>query len=86
MNTKNTNFIETITQRADYWVVTGGLDCDGYNSGHIYPFASQEEAYKFADEQNLASDGLIYHTIHTILELREYAEYYGKTWQRYLFV
>lgn len=52
-------------QRVDHkpkrFVVTGGLDCDGCNSEHIYIFETEEEAVVFADDCNSGSDGILFH-------------------------
>lgn len=65
------------------WVVSYGLDCDGHNSGHIYRFSNEEEAYIFSKELNDSSDGLVYAVIKSKIELKEYCESYGKNWKNY---
>lgn len=44
----------------EFFVCAYGSDCDGYNSGHIYQFSTEQKAQQFCDKLNAASDGLYY--------------------------
>jgi len=70
--------------KANFWVIAHGLDCDGYNDGHIYSFGTNTEADKFADSSNECSDGLLYEVVDSVNELMRYCINYGKDFNKYL--
>lgn len=69
---------------ANYWVIGIGSDCDGYNRGHVTPFADADEAYNYADNQNEWSDGIHYCVITSLDTLKSYCNDYMKEWKNYL--
>ena len=59
------------------FVVAYGVDCDVYNSGHLYSFDSEHEAEAFAYGCNLVSDGLLYVAV-DYCEAKRYARVFDK--------
>jgi hypothetical protein len=68
----------TKKEYATHWVLAHGVDCDGYNSGHVYPFQKKQEAEDFANYLSSGSDGLQYAVTDVWLDVEEYCHYYGK--------
>lgn len=66
------------------WVLAMGYDCDGYNGGHVYPFATRADAKGFADELNEWSDGIEYKVTDDWRSMMEYCERHGKDYGNYL--
>lgn len=69
---------------ANFWVIATGTDCDGYNSGLIIPFETNEEAEQYAWECNEWSDGIRYQVTSSLDILREYCNDYNRDWRKYL--
>ena len=66
-----------IKKLATYWVLQTGTDCDGYNSGRVYAFDNEDDAYKFADDQNEWTDGMGYGVTDKFEIVQEYCEDYN---------
>ena len=58
------------------FVIALGLDCDGFNSGHIYKFKYVNNAISFAKEVNSGSDGIEYKVVNKTQAL-EYCQDYN---------
>lgn len=63
---------------ATHWVIAYGVDCDGFNSGHVTAFANEKDAEDYLDNQIKWSDGLDYTLTDSWDEVEEYCYYYGK--------
>ncbi len=63
---------------ATHWVLAHGVDCDGYNSGHVTAFLNKEDAEEYAYKVNGWSDGLQYAVTDSWFDVEEYCHYYGK--------
>lgn len=59
------------------YVIAGGIDCDGFNSGHCYVFDTEAEAVIFAHTCNEESDGLLYGAVNKATA-QEYCNDYNK--------
>jgi Mg2+ and Co2+ transporter CorA len=70
--------------KAEYWVVATGIDCDGFNSGHIYTFVDYDAAFDFAKSLSEGSDGLSYGVIDNIEDLKTYCLSFNKDYKNYL--
>ena len=64
--------------KATHWVIAYGKDCDGYNSGHIYKFDNEKDAYNCEKNLNDWSDGLRYYATSNWLNVEEYCDDYNK--------
>lgn len=63
---------------ATHWVLAHGVDCDGYNSGHVYAFINKQDAEDLSYVLNNGSDGLQYDVTDSWFDVEEYCHYYGK--------
>lgn len=63
--------------KANYWVLAEGLDCDGYNSGRVRAFITEKEAQAYADNENDFSDGIIHVFTSDSWDVHEYCNQYG---------
>ena len=45
------------------FVIAQGLDCDGFNNGHINKFKYSKDAVNFCNSCNESSDGLQYSVV-----------------------
>jgi hypothetical protein len=68
---------------ATHWVLAYGVDCDGYNSGHVYAFTNKEDAENYAYVLSGGSDGLQYSVTDNLYDVEEYCHYYGKKFLNY---
>jgi len=59
------------------YVIAEGLDCDGFNGGHIYKFKYSKDAVIFCNSCNEHSDGLQYLVVDKIRAI-EYCNDYNK--------
>lgn len=71
---------------AFYWVVANGTDCDGFNSGRVYPFRTYNEADNFRKELQKGSDGIVYDTLCSTIELSNYCNSFDLDYTNYLTV
>lgn len=63
---------------ATHWVIAYGVDCDGYNSGHVTAFADEKHAEDYLHTQVDGSDGLQYALTDDWTEVEEYCYSYDK--------
>jgi hypothetical protein len=73
-------------EKALFWVLATGSDCDGYNSGSIFPFANYEEAITSAEGSNEWSDGIKYYVTDNWGVVLEYCNDYMKDPNNYIYV
>ena len=60
----------------NYYVLTQGVDCDGYSSGHVFEFSSFEEANEFAYNATANGDGLYYQVTTDAGEVYSYCSHF----------
>ena len=63
---------------ATHWVLAHGKDCDGYNSGYIYAFDNEKDAYELKENLISWSDGLRYFATTNWSDVEEYCDDYNK--------
>lgn len=85
MNTKESNVCQENTA-AFYWVVARGSDCDGRNSGRVYPFKTYDKADRFRVQLQDSSDGIEYVTLCSIVDLMNYCKSFEHDYKIYLTV
>lgn len=78
----NSDIVEYETE-ANFWVLVGGQDCDGYNRGSVSPYTTRHEAEASAKNSNDWSDGLQYSVTDQWDDVVEYCEYYDKNPENY---
>lgn len=64
--------------KANYWVIGYGCDCDGAEAFKLDAFNNLEQANKWAQRQNEWSDGVTYSVTENWSEVVDYCDY----WQR----
>lgn len=57
---------------ATHWILTLGMDCDGFVKNQVMAFSNESEAYSTALDLSKWSDGLQYNVTNSLNDVKEY--------------